>query len=285
MIKNKISFIGQGWIGKHYADNFEERGYEVVRYSLEEPYIKNKGRINDSDIIFVAVPTPTTPEGFDDSVLCEAIKLVDKGKTVVIKSTIALGVTESIQDDNPDLFIMHSPEFLVEATASHNVANPERVIVGIPFMRDDYKEKAREVIDIMPDASFKKICSSREAELIKYAGNCNLYVKVIFANLLYDLARESGCKWDVIRDSVVADSRIGKSHMNPVHNGGRGAAGDCFIKDFAAFTNMYEKKIGDKLGVDVLRSIEKKNIDLILKSGKDIGLLRGVYGSSLNKKY
>jgi UDPglucose 6-dehydrogenase len=284
MIKNKISFIGQGWIGKHYADNFEERGYEVIRYALEEPYVQNKERINDSDIIFIAVPTPTTPDGFDDSIIRGALKLIDKGKTVVIKSTIALGVTESIQEENPEHFVMHSPEFLVEATAAHNVANPERVIVGIPYMRDDYKERAREVIDVMPDAPFKKVCSSREAELIKYAGNCNLYIKVIFANLLYDLARESGCKWDAVRDAVTADSRIGKSHMNPIHNGGRGAAGDCFIKDFAAFANMYEEKIGDKLGVDVLRSIEKKNIDLIRKSGKDLSLLRGVYGDDVVKK-
>ena len=42
----KIGFIGQGWIGKNYADDFERRGLEVVRYALEEPYVKNKDKIN-----------------------------------------------------------------------------------------------------------------------------------------------------------------------------------------------------------------------------------------------
>ncbi len=59
-----IGFIGQGFIGKSYADDLERRGKKVVRYSLEEPYIKNKDRIRDCDIVFIAVPTPTTPEGF-----------------------------------------------------------------------------------------------------------------------------------------------------------------------------------------------------------------------------
>ncbi len=58
----KIGFIGQGWIGKNYADDFEKRGFEVVRYAQEEPYIKNKEAIADCDIVFIAVPTPSTPE-------------------------------------------------------------------------------------------------------------------------------------------------------------------------------------------------------------------------------
>ena len=56
-----IGFIGQGWIGKNYADDFEERGFEVVRYGLEPEFAENKDRIKDCDIVFVAVPTPTRP--------------------------------------------------------------------------------------------------------------------------------------------------------------------------------------------------------------------------------
>jgi len=56
-----IGFIGQGWIGKNYADDFEKRGYETVRYSLEKPYVDNKEKIKDCDLVFIAVPTPTTP--------------------------------------------------------------------------------------------------------------------------------------------------------------------------------------------------------------------------------
>ncbi|MCK5027249.1 MAG: hypothetical protein KAS07_02425, partial [Candidatus Pacebacteria bacterium] len=108
----KIGFIGQGWIGKNYADDFKNRGYSVVRYAKEKPYDINKDKIAKCDIVFIAVPTPTTPEGFDDSTLRKVIKLVGKGKTAVIKSTVLPGTTESIQKENPNIFIFHSPEFL-----------------------------------------------------------------------------------------------------------------------------------------------------------------------------
>ena len=75
MEKQKIGFIGQGWIGKNYADNFEERGFTVIRYALEEPYNGNKDKIKDCDIIFIAVPTPSTPQGFDDSIVRQAVAL------------------------------------------------------------------------------------------------------------------------------------------------------------------------------------------------------------------
>ena len=71
----KIGFIGQGWIGKNYADNFEQRGFEVARYGLEAEYNGNKEKIKNCDIVFIAVPTPTTPEGFDCGILKQVIKL------------------------------------------------------------------------------------------------------------------------------------------------------------------------------------------------------------------
>src|SRR3989338_8022638 len=130
----KIGFIGQGWVGKHYADDFENRGYSVLRYALEEPYVKNEAGIKDCDIVFIAVPTPTTKDGFDDSAVRSAVKLVGKGNTAVIKSTIALGTTESIQKDNPDVFVLHSPEFLPERTATFDAAHPNRNLIGIPII-------------------------------------------------------------------------------------------------------------------------------------------------------
>ena len=93
----KIGFIGQGWIGKNYADYFEESGFPTTRYALEEPYVGNKDKIAECDIVFMAVPTPSTMEGFDDSIVRSAVKLVGKGKVAVIKSTILTGTTRSVQ--------------------------------------------------------------------------------------------------------------------------------------------------------------------------------------------
>lgn len=273
-----IGFIGQGWIGKNYADDFENRGHNVIRYALEEPHIANKEKIADCDIVFIAVPTPSTVKGFDDSILRDAIKLVGKKKTAVLKSTLQPQTTEKIQKDHPEIYVIHSPEFLTEATAAYDAANPQRNIMGIPVMSDEYKERAREVLDVLPPAPHKMICSSREAELIKYGGNCWFYTKVIFINMLHDLAIETGCRWDKVRDAMAADPRIGRTHLDPIHKSGRGAGGHCFIKDFAAFTEIYERLIGDELGLNVLNSMKEKNIDLLNKSKKDLDLLFGVYG-------
>jgi len=275
----KIGFIGQGWIGKHYADDFENRGYDVVRYSLEEPYIQNKEKIKHCDIVLVAVPTPSKPEGFDLSILREAIKNVGEGKLVVIKSTLLPGLTEEIQNENPNLYIVHSPEFLREANAVFDAANPVRNIIGIPVDNDEYRKYAKLLLEVLPKASHNLVCHSREAELIKYGGNVYLYIKVVFMNMLYDLTASHNLNWDVIKKAMSADPRIGNSHMDPMHQSGRGAGGHCFIKDFAAFKEQYEKMVGDIHGLNVLNTLQNKNNKLLKDSNKDLDLLRGVFGT------
>ena len=298
-MKPKIGFIGQGYIGKNYADDFENRGYEVVRYALEEPYNGNGEHLRDCDLVFIAVPTPTTPDGFDPSILKTVVKKVGKGNIAVIKSTIALGTTKEIQDENQDIFVFHSPEFLTEATAAKNAANPERNIVGTPVSSEEYKEKAQIIIDTLPKAPYELICDSNEAELIKYGGNNWFFFKVVFVNMLYDLAQQGGAKWETIREAMSRDPRIGSSHLTPVHKSGaiggdsyhlnpemsgegeRGAGGHCFIKDYAALVEMYKKHVGDELGVKALEALAQKNIDLLLSSNKDLDLLKGVYGDNV----
>ena len=298
-----VGFIGQGWIGKNYADDFERRGFTVVRYGLEEPHVNNGDRIKECDIVFIAVPTPSTPEGFDSSILKSAVKKVGQGKIAIIKSTILPGTTEEIQKENPEIFVFHSPEFLTEATAAHDAANPKRNIIGMAVENDEYREKAKQILSILPKAPFELICRAKEAEFIKYGGNNWFFFKVVFINLLYDLVLKSGCDYDVIRAGMSADPRIGYSHLIPVHKsgtpggdayqaqveknkeGGRGAGGHCFIKDFAAFREMYEKTVGDTYGLSLLKAMEEKNIDLLVKSNKDLELLKGVYGEEAIKSH
>ena len=124
--KNKIGFIGQGWIGKNYALDFIDRGFDVVRYAKEPEYEGNKDALSLCDIIFIAVPTPTTPSGFDFSIIQSVLALVPKGATAVIKSTIIPGTTQFLQKMYPDIYVMHSPEFLTEVTARQDASHPER---------------------------------------------------------------------------------------------------------------------------------------------------------------
>lgn len=278
----KIGFIGQGWIGRHYADDFENRGYQVVRYSLDQEYIHNKEAISDCDIVFIAVPTPTTPDGFNVNTVRDVLPLIGKGKIAVIKSTISPGTTESLQSEFSNIYVLHSPEFLVEKTAAYDAAHPNRNIIGIPKNTDEFVVRAKLVLSVLPPAPFETIMDARDAEFVKYAGNCYLFTKVLYMNLLYDLVESMGGDWARIKEALVHDPRIGESHTEPIHHSGRGAGGHCFIKDFEAFRNMYDTYTNDPAGSAILKALVYKNIQLLVESNKNLDLLEGVYGN-LNK--
>lgn len=278
----KVGFIGQGWIGKNYADDFENRGYDIVRYSLDVQHLPNRDKIGECDIVFIAVPTPTSPDGFNVNAVRDVLPLVGKGKIAVIKSTLSPGTTEALQAEFSNIYVFHSPEFLVEKTAAHDAAHPNRNIVGIPKQTDDFVERAKLVLSVLPQAPYETIMNSRDAEFVKYAGNCFLFTKVIYMNIIYDLVEKMGGDWARIKDAIIHDPRIGESHTEPVHKSGRGAGGHCFIKDFEAFRQMYDAFTKDPTGSALLKSLAYKNIQLLVESDKDIELLEGVYGD-LNK--
>ena len=287
-MEKTIGFVGQGWLGKNYADHFEDRGFPVVRYSKEAPHTENKEKIATCDIVFACVPTPTTKEGFDDSIVREAAKLVGKGKTLVVKSTVLPGTTRSIQAENPDITVVFVPEFLREATVRYDIENPDRTIIGI--VDESARPVAEELLTIFPKAPFENISSTEEAELTKYGSNVFLFWKVLFVNLFHDIATHHGADWDALVANLVADPRIGSSHMQPIHQiahlgtTGRGAGGHCFIKDFAAFEEHDRQVVGDAKGSAVLEALRNKNIDLLVSSEKDLDLLVSVYGDEITKR-
>ncbi|HEY4517776.1 MAG TPA: NAD(P)-binding domain-containing protein [Candidatus Paceibacterota bacterium] len=276
--KPLIGFIGQGFIGKNYADDFMRRGYRVVRYALEEPYRKNKEKIRDCDIVFIAVPTPTTVRGFNARIVEKSIGLVGKGKIAVIKSTILPGTTVKLQKKNTGCTVLYSPEFLAEVTAAHDAAHPFSNIIGISASTPKHTAAARAVLKVLPRAPFILICSSTEAEIIKYTHNTSGYVQIVLFNMLYDLSKKMGGDWQRIHEAIKADPLICNRYAQPVHKSGRGAGGHCFIKDFAALRSLYGKISKDPEGVRALTAFEEKNKKLLRQSKKDLDLLEGVYG-------
>lgn len=279
MKEYKIGFIGQGFIGKNMADDFVERGYEVVRFALETEYVGNREAIADCDFVFIAVPTPTTPSGFDLSVVENVLPLIGKEKTAVIKSTILPGSTKMLQAKFPDINVVHSPEFLRELHARDDARHPPRTIIGLPSDEEKYQVLAKELLSILPSSPYQLICKSEEAELIKYGGNCFLTLKLVYMNILYDLAVATGADYDVVAEAVGADSRIGQSHTKVVsEDGKRGAGGHCFPKDLAALREVYKNLVADEKGVEVLQSVENKNNELLRSTVKDTDLLKAIYG-------
>lgn len=275
----RIGFIGQGWIGKHYADDYEARGYEVVRYGLEPQYIGNKDAIADCDIILIAVPTPSTPDGYSFAIVESALSLIGAGKIAVVKSTLLPGTTKLLQEKYPHIIVLHSPEFLSEATASYDVAHPFSNIVGMPVKDAAHEEAAAQVHATFPEAPQSFTVGSTEAELIKYSHNGSGYVQIVFFNLMYDLAQSLGAEWKDIEPAVLTDPLICNRYAKPLHKSGRGAGGHCFIKDFAALKEAYTKaRPADTAGKAAFDGLEAKNLELLRESGKDADLVEGVYG-------
>jgi len=273
-----IGFIGQGFVGKNYADDFEERGHKIVRYDIDN-YKENKDKIKDCDITLIAVPTPTTPQGFDSSIIDEVLNYIGEGKVAVIKSTIKIGTTQALQEKHPNIILMHSPEFLTEKNAARDARNPDRNIIGITDIdnKEIYK-KAALVMSTLPKAPYNLITKVENAEIIKYGGNCWFYTKVVFMNVLYDLiAKHKGLDFETIKDAMAADPRIGSTHLAVSHQGGRGAGGHCFIKDFEAFIEMLKDNNlnSQKEMCEIIRDI---NLDYMKDSKKDLDLIKEVYG-------
>lgn len=278
----RIGFIGQGYIGKNYADDFERRGYTVVRYALEEAYVGSKEQIKDCDIVFIAVPTPTTPDGFDASILESTLPLVGEGKIAVIKSTVIPGTTARLQEQFPQVTLLMSPEFLTESRAASDAANPAQNIVGVKRNSKVHEEAAEVVHTILPAAPYVLTTSYENAELIKYAHNTLGYAKVLFVNVLYDVSQKSGGEWAEIQDALAHDPQIAPEHLAPVHKSGRGAGGHCHIKDFAALREKAEEVLGtEHPWVALMRTMEASNLRLLRESGKDQDLVEGVYGPSV----
>lgn len=273
-----IGFVGQGYVGKNMADAIEERGHTVIRYSLEPEYIGNKDAIKECEIVFIAVPTPTVNGGqFDDSIVAEALHLVGDDKIAVIKSTVLPGTTDELQRLHPTKFVMFSPEFLTEKTAAADVRKPDRNVIGCT--RQSYR-RAGEVLAVLPPAPFEKIAEANAAELAKYGGNCWFYVKIMLMNTLAEVCASNEIDFNQVKEIMGGDPRIGRTHLEVEHQGGRGAGGHCFIKDFAAYKKMFEMTTASSVsqaGLAFLEAAEHFNLALLTMTEKDAELVKGVY--------
>lgn len=283
MMKTKkpvIGFVGQGYVGKTSADNFQRRGFKVIRYALEPEYRDNKDQIRNADIVFVCVPTPTTTKGFSAHIVDASIALARPGAIVVIKSTILPGTTVALQKKHPKVTLLNNPEFLSANTAVEDTEHPFANVVGMPIEDAKHRAAAKLVQSIIPKAPFKLICKSTEAEIYKYSHNVSGYTQILTFNLMYDMAKHFGVEWGPIQKAIEADPLICNRYAAPLHKSGRGAGGLCFIKDFAAFAKHHHKLVGHSHASAFMKAAEKHNIALLSETNKDIELLKKVYGAS-----
>jgi UDPglucose 6-dehydrogenase len=243
----KIGIIGLGYVGGAVKKWFEsQKGCELFVYDKFKE-IGSVEEVNSADILFVCVPTPFHEDGggYDDSAVTESLGAIQDGKTVVIKSTILPGSTDRFQKEHPNKTILFNPEFLRAKTANEDYIQPDTQIVG--YANEMGKEKAAEVLKLLPKAPYERIVHATEAELVKYFKNTFFATKVIFANQIYDVCKSLGnADYEVVKECATKDPRIADSFLNVLADGYRGFGGGCLPKDTEALIQH-----GDKVGVNL----------------------------------
>lgn len=249
-----------------------------------------KDAIADADAVFIAVGTPSRRgDGHADLsyvyAAAEEIAELMTGFTVVVtKSTVPVGtgdeVEEIIRKKRPDaeFAVVSNPEFLREGAAIKDFKIPDRVVVGteddraIAVMEELYRPLFLNQTPIV-------FTERRTSELIKYAANAFLAVKITFINEMADLCEAVGANVQEVSRGIGLDGRIGKKFLNA----GPGYGGSCFPKDTLALTktaNDYDSpvRIVDTV-VEVNASRKKAMAGKIINamggdvSGKTIGVL------------
>jgi UDPglucose 6-dehydrogenase len=197
--------------------------------------------VRDSDIVFIAVGTPSRRgDGYADlsfvfNAAEEIAKAINGYTLVVTKSTVPVGtgqkVKEIIKKTNPnlDFDVVSNPEFLREGSAIEDFMRPDRVVVGFET------EKAKKIMSTLYRPLYLLetpivYTSLESSELIKYASNAFLAVKISYINQMSDLCEKVGANIDDIAKGMGLDKRIGNKFLHT----GPGYGGSCFPKDTVA---------------------------------------------------
>jgi UDPglucose 6-dehydrogenase len=197
--------------------------------------------IRDADAVFIAVGTPSRRgDGHADLsyvyAAAEEIAGLMQGYTVVVtKSTVPVGTGDEVEAiikrtrPDADFDVVSNPEFLREGAAINDFKRPDRVVVGTD------QERAREVMralyrPLSLNETPMVFTSRRTSELIKYAGNGFLAMKITFINEIADLCEEVGANVQEVAKGIGLDNRIGRKFLNA----GPGYGGSCFPKDTLA---------------------------------------------------
>jgi nucleotide sugar dehydrogenase len=262
----KIGIVGLGMVGNPLRRLLEtqRRFFLKKRFKRGEnlflddinPGLCCCDNVNQADIIFVCVPTPTDLDNggeCDISIVEEVVERIADGKTIVIKSTIPPGTTALFQEKYPKKYFLFCPEFLTEANAWNDFKKPSRQFIGVAGGNgSEIMEVIGKLKRLLPKPIHGKteVITSTEAELIKYLSNIFGYLKVVFGNMILDFAdaiSEGAGHGSVRADyfevmkGVGSDPRIGLSWLDAIHGGYRGAGGYCFPKDMNAFIADQEK--------------------------------------------
>ena len=222
---------------------------EIIHRNVSARRLRFTGSIQEgvdnSQIIFIAVPTPQLPDGdvdlsFLEKVAREIAGVLTDYRVIVDKSTVPVKtgekVVESIKRYNrhgANFDVVSNPEFLREGCAVHDLMHPDRIVIGA---------QSEHAIDLMkkvyePFMAPILVTDINSAELIKHCANSFLALKISYINAVSAICEASGADVEKVADGIGMDHRIGRDFLNP----GIGYGGSCFPKDIAAFITISER--------------------------------------------
>jgi UDPglucose 6-dehydrogenase len=290
----KICIVGTGYVGLVTGACFAEVGHSVIcvdndvkkvellkgggipiyEPGLDELVKKNVAAsrlrftseiaegVENSEVVFIAVPTPPRSDGSVDMSFVEKVAREISGamteyKIVVDKSTVPVKtgekVAETIRRYNKhkvDVDVVSNPEFLREGCAVQDLMKPDRVVIGASSERP--VAKLKEIY--APFNAPIIVTDINSAELIKHASNSFLALKISYANALAAICEASGANVEDVAHGMGLDKRIGRAFLNA----GLGYGGSCFPKDLSAFIH-----IAEQLGYDfqLLKEVQRINAE------------------------
>jgi UDPglucose 6-dehydrogenase len=287
-----ISIIGSGYVGLVTGACFADVGHNIIcvdndarkietlqagRVPIFEPGLEEiihrnvsahrlrfsgsiREGVDNSQIVFIAVPTPQQPNGdvdlsFIEKVSREIAGILTDYRVIVDKSTVPVKtgerVAESIKRYNrhgAKFDVVSNPEFLREGCAVGDLMHPDRVVIG---------SQSEHAIDLMkkvyePFMAPILVTDINSAELIKHAANSFLALKISYINAIAAICAASGADVEKVADGIGMDHRIGRQFLNA----GIGYGGSCFPKDVAAFI-----AISEQLGIpfNLLKEVQRIN--------------------------
>lgn len=245
----KIGIIGVGMVGRAVLAG-SQSCTEICTYDKFHPdRTSNWDRAPLTDLCFVCVPTPTDENGQHLGAVVDALLHLRGMSTegyrgvVVLKSTVLPGTTSWLQEQFPDLRLVHNPEFLCEKTAAKDYAEQKTILLSGRI--EDIR-----IVRIYADlclnvdrAHYSAVYG--DTEWAKYIHNCILPVKLSFLNEIYDLIGNERCFNEAV-EMATWFGNVGGRSMVPGPDGKRGWGGACFTKDTKAL-EMFALQQGLKM--------------------------------------